>query len=233
MAPAASGCAYGSHRRSAVAAEEAHEEEEDGWADEARGIFRVHEGRRALVDGNARTCGQDGLVVVATGLGVKTSKDAVRAATLPKEGDTPLGTIRRYAAGTLGISMHSLKDHSVLGYSLWEQPGGAEHQLLLLEEGMYYTELVITMPKQEPVARAKVDRHVVVYDASFRRSEGEQCFYGAIKDNYGAAKLLDASDRAWLGKPAPPPARAMWRSLFPAAAKVEVDNAWICELCRM
>ena len=55
---------------------------------------------------------------------------------------------------------------------------------------MYYTELVITMPKQEPVARAKVDRHVVVYDASFRRSEGEQCFYGAIKDNYGAAKLL-------------------------------------------
>ena len=157
----------------------------------------------------------------------------MRAATLPKEGDTPLGTIRRYAAGTLGISMHSLKDHSVLGYSLWEQPGGAEHQLLLLEEGMYYTELVITMPKQEPVARAKVDRHVVVYDASFRRSEGEQCFYGAIKDNYGAAKLLDASDRAWLGKPAPPPARAMWRSLFPAAAKVEVDNAWICELCRM
>ena len=111
---------------------------QDGWADEARGIFRVHEGRRALVDGNARTCGQDGLVVVATGLGVKTSKDAVRAATLPKEGDTPLGTIRRYAAGTLGISMHSLKDHSVLGYSLWEQPGGAEHQLLLLEEGMYY-----------------------------------------------------------------------------------------------
>ena len=79
-------------------------------------------------------------------------------------------------------------------------------------------------------ARAKVDRHVVVYDASFRRSEGEQCFYGAIKDNYGAAKLLDASDRAWLGKPAPPPARVMWRSLFPAAAKVEVDNAWICEL---
>ena len=73
MAPAASGCAYGSRRRSA-AAEEAHEEEEDGWADEARGLFREHEGRRALVDGNVRSCGQDSLVGVATMLGVRTSK---------------------------------------------------------------------------------------------------------------------------------------------------------------
>ena len=55
--------------------------EEDGWADEARGIFREREGRRALVDGNARSCGQDGLVAVATLLGLKASrsKDAVRA----------------------------------------------------------------------------------------------------------------------------------------------------------
>jgi hypothetical protein len=50
-----------------------------------------------------------------------------------------------------------------------------------------------------------------------------------IKDNYGPTKLLAASDRAWLGKPQPLPARAMWRSLFPAAAKVEVDNAWLCK----
>jgi hypothetical protein len=65
----------------------------------------------------------------------------------------------------------------------------------------------------------QVDRHVVVYDANFRRCDGEQCFYGVIKDNYGPAKLLAASDRAWLGRPQPPPARAMWRSLFPSAAK--------------
>ena len=70
---------------------------------------------------------------------------------------------------------------------------------------------------------------MVVFDANFRRRQGERCFYGAIKDNYGPAKLLDASDRAWLGKPQPPPARAMWASLFPAAAKVEVVNAWLCE----
>ena len=154
MTPAASGYAYGSRRRSA-AAEEAQELEEDGWADEARGIFREHMGRRALVDGNARSCGQDGLVAVATTLGVKMSKDAVRAATLPPEGDTPVGTIRAYAADTLGISMRSLKDHAVLGHSPWEQPGGAEHQLLLLEAGVYYTELKITMPKTAPTAAAK------------------------------------------------------------------------------
>ena len=29
-------------------------------------IFREREGRRALVDGNARSCGQDGLVAVAS-----------------------------------------------------------------------------------------------------------------------------------------------------------------------
>ena len=79
----------------------------------------------------------------------------------------------------------------------------------------------------------QVDRHVVVYDANFRRCDGEQCFYGVIKDNYGPTKLLAASDRAWLGRPQPPPARAMWRSLFPSAAKVEVDNAWLCELQEM
>ena len=37
----------------------AQEEEEDGWADEARGVFREREGRRSLVDGNARSCGRD------------------------------------------------------------------------------------------------------------------------------------------------------------------------------
>ena len=70
---------------------------------------------------------------------------------------------------------------------------------------------------------------MVVYDANFRRFDGEQRFYGVIKDNYGPAKLLTESDRAWLGKPQPPAARAMWCSLFPAAAKVEVANAWLCQ----
>ena len=92
--------------------------------------------------------------------------------------------------------------------------------------GLYYVELKITMAKE---AGGRVDRHVVIYDAGFRRSERDRDFYGAIKDNYGDAKLLDACDRAWRGKPEVPPARALWRSLFPAAAKVEVVNAWLCE----
>ena len=92
---------------------------------------------------------------MATALGVRASKDAVRAATLPPAGDTQVGTIRAYAARTLGIGMRSLKDHAVLGFSPWERPGGAEHQLVLLESGVYYTELEITMPKSEPTAKAK------------------------------------------------------------------------------
>ena len=92
--------------------------------------------------------------------------------------------------------------------------------------GLYYVELKITMAKE---GGGRVDRHVVIYDAGFRRSQGERLFYGAIKDNYGDAKLLEACDRVWRGKPEVPPARAMWRSLFPAAAKVEVANAWLCE----
>lgn len=155
VAPAARGYAYGSHRRSAAVAAEEQEAEEDGWADEARASFREREGRRSLVDGNARTCGQDGLVTIATMLHVKTSKDAVRAATLPSAGDTPIGVIKAYAADTLGISMRSLKDHSVLGYSPWERPGGAAHQLLLLVEGLLYVELIITMPKTVPAVMAK------------------------------------------------------------------------------
>jgi hypothetical protein len=34
-----------------------------------------------------------------------------------------------------------------------------EHQLLLLETGVYYTELEISMPKSEPAAKAKAREH--------------------------------------------------------------------------
>lgn len=129
-------------------------------------------------------------------------------ATLPPAGDTPLGVIRAYAAGALGIGMRSLKDHSVLGMSLWEQPGGAEHQLILFEAGVYYVELLIMMPKMEPTSQARVDRHVVVYDANFRRCDGKQSFYGVIKDNYGAAKLLQSVERPRVAREAAAPARA-------------------------
>ena len=50
------------------------------------------------------------------------------------------------------------------------------------------------------------------------------------KDNAGDVKLLEARDREWAGKPEVPPARGVFDSLFPDAAKVEVVNAWLCEL---
>ena len=50
MAPAASGYAYGSRRRSAAEAEAEQEEERRSWADgKARRLFHKHEGRHALV----------------------------------------------------------------------------------------------------------------------------------------------------------------------------------------
>ena len=78
----------------------------------------------------------------------------------------------------------------------------------------------------EKGAKAATDRHVVVYDAEYRDGD---C-YGLIKDNAGPAKRLYASDREWAGKPDPPPARRMFVSLFPRAAKVQVDNAWLCRV---
>ena len=43
----------------------------DGYADEARGVFRGREERLALVNGTSRSCGQDGFVAVARKLGVR------------------------------------------------------------------------------------------------------------------------------------------------------------------
>ena len=64
-----------------------------------------------------------------------------------------------------------------------------------------------------------------------RRSEGPDgtVYYGVVKDNHGPAKMLDASDRAWEGKPSPPPARAVFNSIFPGASRVAVANAWLCD----
>ena len=57
-------------------------------------------------------------------------------------------------------------------------------------------------------SRVQVDRHVVVYDANFRRREGERQFYGVIKDNHGAAKLLERCERSRVAWEATAAARA-------------------------
>ena len=210
-------------RRTVTEAQAEQEAEEDGFADWARPDVLKALGRGALVNGNDRSCCQDALVAIAVRLGLHASNRAVRAATLPAKGDTAVGAIKLYAQQELGIEMVSLKDHSVLGYSIFEAPGGPEHNLLLLLHGQYWVELVLTMPASKGVP-AKTDRHVVAFDADFRDGD----VYGLIIDNAGPAKRLNASDRAWPGKPTPPPARRVFESLFPGAAKVAVANAWLC-----
>ena len=223
-----------SKRRTAAESQAEQEEEEDGYADWARSDVLKALGRDAIVNGNDRTCGQDALIAIAARLDIHTSSRSVRAATLPVVGDTKVGAIKLYAIEELGIQMLSLKDHSVLGgYSIFEAPGGPAHNLLLLLHGQYWVELVLTMPASKGVPAKTVpaktvpaitDRHVVAFDADFRDGD----VYGLIIDNAGPAKRLDASDRAWPGKPTPPPARRVFESLFPGAAKVTVANAWLC-----
>ena len=58
------------------------EEKEGGWVDLPRLAYRELEGRRSLVDGNARTCGQDALINAAKALGVVATKASVYDATL-------------------------------------------------------------------------------------------------------------------------------------------------------
>ena len=131
-------------------------------------------------------------------------------------------------ANEIGMAMRSLKDHTVLGYSIFRQTGGPEHQLLLLDRGQYFVELKLQM-------LAEVLKHVVVYDADFRLAEhvdgqGRRRvnLCGQIKDNDSTepAKLLDSDDRVLAQ---PPPARAVFASLFPGATRVSIVNAWLCE----
>ena len=84
-------------------------EEENGYVDESKQSWRAREGGRSAVDGNQRSCSQDGLVNGAKRLGVPVTKKAVDAATLPPVGDTKVGVIVAYARDELGISMLDAK----------------------------------------------------------------------------------------------------------------------------
>ena len=68
------------------------EEEEDGFIDLPRSKFS-----QQLIDGNSRTCAQDGLLNGAAALGVEVTKRQVYDDTFPKKGDTKTSVIIRYA----------------------------------------------------------------------------------------------------------------------------------------
>ena len=77
--------------------------------------------------------------MITTNLGVTATSFAVRKATLQSSGNTRVGAIKDYAKEQLGLEMLSLKDHSTLGGgSIFMEAGGAAHNLLLVEEGLFF-----------------------------------------------------------------------------------------------
>ena len=203
-------------------------EEENGYVDESKQSWRAREGGRSAVDGNQRSCSQDGLVNGAKRLGVPVTKKAVDAATLPPVGDTKVGVIVAYARDELGISMLDTKAPGTLGVQIFQAPGGPEHALLQITDGsVFFTELDVDG-----------DKHVVVYDSGYDRYSGDTC--GAIIDNSkdSVVKHIDPTDRSFKvdengkavlskkGKPVSA-ARDMFNSIFPGAASVSVVGVWL------
>ena len=97
-------------------------EEENGYVDESKQSWRAREGGRSAVDGNQRSCSQDGLVNGAKRLGVPVTKKAVDAATLPPVGDTKVGVIVAYARDELGISMLDAKHQARWAFRSSKRP---------------------------------------------------------------------------------------------------------------
>jgi len=203
-------------------------EEENGYVDESKQSWRVREGGRSAVDGNQRSCSQDGLVNGAKRLGVPVTKKAVDAATLPLVGDTKVGVIVAYARDELGISMLDTKAPGTLDVQIFRTPGGPEHALLQITDGsVFFTELNVDG-----------DKHIVVYDSGYDNYSDDA--RGAIIDNSknSFVKHIDPTDRAFKvdengkavlskkGKPVSA-ARDVFNSIFPGAANVSVVGAWL------
>ena len=182
-----------------------------GYVNVPRQEFRRLQGtKRALVNGNLRSCAQDALINAAKALGVSVTKKQVYDATLPTEGDTKMGLIVDYAVNELGIQMDK-------NTQLNQIKGGPEYALLQHTEGVFVVELCISQSGMDD------DYHNVVYDADY-----QHVMYpgirGAIIDNEKdtPVKFIEPSDRAEVQQ-----ARDVFHSLFPFASNVRVVGAWL------
>ena len=182
-----------------------------GYVNVPRQEFRRLQGtKRALVNGNLRSCAQDALINAAKALGVSVTKKRVYDATLPTEGDTMMGLIVDYAVNELGIQMDK-------NTQLNQIKGGPEYALLQHTEGVFVVELCISQSGMDD------DYHNVVYDADY-----QHVMYpgirGAIIDNEKdtPVKFIEPSDRAEVQQ-----ARDVFHSLFPFASNVRVVGAWL------
>lgn len=200
------------------------EEGDAGYVDMSRNDFRSINGRRSLVNGNPRSCCQDGLLHGLKALGIEALKKDVYTDTLPKEGDTKVKFMIDYARRKYGVEMISVfkvkEMRPIIGFDFIRFKGGQEHALLQIKEGVFFVVICVAI-KNMPL-----DKHVVVYDASYRSGT----FRGAILDGdtKTPVKLLDETDRAWSdGTPSIPNARLVFRSLFPSASSVRLKHAWL------
>ena len=182
-----------------------------GYVNVPRQEFRRLQGtKRALVNGNPRSCAQDALINAAKALGVSVTKKQVYDATLPTEGDTKMGLIVDYAVNELGIQMDK-------NTQLNQIKGGPEYALLQHTEGVFVVELCVSQSGMDD------DYHNVVYDADY-----QHVMYpgirGAIIDNEKdtPVKFIEPSDRAEVQQ-----ARDVFHSLFPFASNVRVVGAWL------
>ena len=189
-----------------------------GFVDVPRDEFRRLQGnKRALVNGNERSCAQDALVNAAKALGVPVTKKQVYDATLPAEGDTEMGVIIDYALNVLGIQMDDVRLEKTLGFLLFRATGGPMYALLQQTEGVFVIELRISQSGMDD------DYHNVVYDADY-----QHVMYpgirGAIIDNEKdtPVKFIEPLDRAEVQQ-----ARDVFHSLFPFASNVRVVGAWL------
>ena len=122
---------------------------------------------------------------------------------------------------SLGIQFDSLRNYQKWKHHyIWRLKGGPAHNLLLLEEGVYYTRLRIH------ITGKPTDNHVVVVDLNYHKKRNRKDYFGMIIDNHGRVKLIEQSDRIWSGKPEIPPASSVFHSMFPGADRVSITNVY-------
>ena len=180
-----------------------------GFVDIPQGEHRRVHGRRAISQGNERTCGQDAALAIGRDLELRFTKEEIYHATLPPAGNTEIGLITTFV-GSSGASVEPIMDE------LAHVSGGLAYALLQLAKHRYLVELNVTHHD------GQVDRHTVAYLAEQPWGWAGENGVGTIIDNgVGPVKGITARDRSSWAL-----AREVFDNLFPEHTSVRVDGVW-------
>ena len=102
-------------------------QKQDGFVEIPQVEHRRIHGRRAISQGNERTCPQDAALAVGRDLNMGFTKEDVYGATLPAEGNTEIGAIVDFVQDH-GATMESIMDE------LAHMPGGLAYAVLQLNQ---------------------------------------------------------------------------------------------------